>query len=139
MIVNRLKDILKANINAQWEKLSEQEFLDDWKKYFESDEDSSTYKESDFKSHEEEWREYQQQKRQAAGRSTQASKEAAYYADLELPVGADFATIKKSYRKMVKLYHPDLFQHDSQKQEVAKEVTRKINEAYDYFEKKYGK
>ena len=80
-----------------------------------------------------------QQKRQAAGRSTQASKEAAYYADLELPVGADFATIKKSYRKMVKLYHPDLFQHDSQKQEVAKEVTRKINEAYDYFEKKYGK
>ena len=37
MIVNRLKNILKANINEQWEKLSDNEF-DVWKTYFDEDE-----------------------------------------------------------------------------------------------------
>ena len=136
MIVNRLKDILKANINAQWEKISDQEFLDDWKKYFDED-SSSTYSEDNFKSDEEEWERYQQQKN--SQQNSEREKENAYYADLELQPGADFPTLKKAYRRMVKLYHPDLFQHDSKKQEIAKEVTRKINEAYNYFEKKFGK
>ena len=139
MIVNRLKDILKANINSQWERLSEQEFLDDWKRYFEEEDNPNAYKEEDFRSDQEEWDRYQRQKRQEARQNSTQAKERAYYADLELEPGAGFPEIKKAYRRMVKMYHPDLFQHDPQKQEIAKEVTWKINEAYNYFEKKFGK
>lgn len=140
MIVDRLKNILKANINEQWEKLSDNEF-DVWKTYFDEDEkDQSEYRESNFKNDEEEWNQYSQQKKYEQQQNNSAKqKENEYYADLELKPGVDFPEIKKGYRRMVKLYHPDLFQHDSKKQEIAKEVTRKINEAYDYFEKKHGK
>ena len=139
MIVNRLKNILKANINEQWEKLSDNEF-DIWKTYFDEDEkDQSEYRSENFQE-DEEWERYQQQQRYEQQQKNAANqKEQEYYADLELKPGADFPEIKKAYRRMVKLYHPDLFQHDSQKQNIAKEVTRKINEAYNYFEKKHGK
>lgn len=140
MIVDRLKNILKANVSSQWEKLSEKDFMDDWKHYFDKEEDHSSFKDEDFHSDSEEWDRYQQQKRQeSAYQNNEQIKEKGYYADLELQPGADFPAIKKAYRRMVKLYHPDLFQHDSDKQKIAKEVTLKINEAYDYFEKKHGK
>jgi uncharacterized protein with LGFP repeats len=142
MIVDRLKNILKANINAQWEKLDGNDF-NIWKTYFEENEAPAGQPE-DARKAEEEWEQYRQQQQhrqeqQHTAANQQARQEAQYYADLELPVGAPFADVKKAYRRMVKLYHPDLFQHDAKKQDIAKEVTRKINEAYEYFEKKYGK
>lgn len=63
--------------------------------------------------------------------------ERKYYQILELEYGANFDSIKKSYRKMLKKYHPDLFQNQSEKLRSAQEVTRQINEAYTYFERKY--
>ena len=64
-------------------------------------------------------------------------KEEEYYKILELENGAGFDEIKKSYRRLLKKYHPDLFQNDSKKLEIAKKVTTQINEAYTYFERKY--
>ncbi|GAB4410863.1 MAG: hypothetical protein OHK0053_37670 [Microscillaceae bacterium] len=70
---------------------------------------------------------------------THNSPEKKYYEALEVAVGADFEQIKIAYRQAMKKYHPDRFASDPQKQEYAKQLCQKINEAYEYFQKKYGK
>lgn len=66
-------------------------------------------------------------------------KEASYYANLELKSGAGFAEIKSAYKELIKKYHPDKFNQDEGQRKIAEEITRKLNEAYIYFEKKYSK
>jgi DnaJ-domain-containing protein 1 len=63
-------------------------------------------------------------------------KEAAYYHALEVKPPAGFAEIKASYKKLVKKYHPDLFNNHPQKRQYAEAVTRQLNEAFQYFENK---
>ena len=63
--------------------------------------------------------------------------EKEYYAILELPQGSDFSKIKSAYKKLLKKYHPDMFQNNPEKLKKAQQLTRKINEAYSYFEKKF--
>ena len=63
--------------------------------------------------------------------------EKKYYKILELEYASDFNSIKKSYKKLLKKYHPDLFQNKPEKLKSAQEVTRQINEAYTYFERKF--
>ena len=65
------------------------------------------------------------------------SVEKRYYEVLELEYGADFDKIKSAYRRLLKKYHPDLFQNRPEKLKTAQEVTRQINEAYTYFERKF--
>ncbi len=49
------------------------------------------------------------------------------------------ADIKRKYRELLAKYHPDKVQHLGQEfQELAEYKTRKILEAYGYFQKKYG-
>lgn len=137
MIIDRLKNVLKANVNAQIEKLKDNEY-DLWKTYFDEDEhDTSYYQEDNFKDDYEQWDSSSQQDYSNTHNST-VNKEAEYYSDLELKPGATFKQIKSAYRRLVKLYHPDLFQNDPKKKEIADEVTRKINEAYNYFDKKFN-
>ena len=64
-------------------------------------------------------------------------KEKEYYAILELEYGAGFDKIKSAYRRLLKKYHPDMFQNRPEKLETAQKLTEKINEAYSYFERKY--
>ena len=59
-----------------------------------------------------------------------------YYAMLELPYGATFKQIKAQYRKLLSKYHPDKFAHDPIKQKDAEVITRHLNAAYEYFEKR---
>jgi DnaJ-domain-containing protein 1 len=66
------------------------------------------------------------------------TREAGYYANLELKEGADFPEIKASYKRLMKKYHPDKFHHDEQKRKYAEQVTQKLNEAFRYFEDKFG-
>lgn len=78
---------------------------------------------------------YRQQREAAAGVQT----EDQYYAVLGLERGADFAAIKKAYRKLSMQYHPDKVSHLGQEfQRVAEEKMKEINQAYDYFKKKYN-
>ena len=72
---------------------------------------------------------------EASGFSTQ---EAKYYAALELTPGANFPDIKKAYKRLVKQYHPDKFPQDEQKRKYAENVTQQLNEAYRFFEDKFG-
>lgn len=63
--------------------------------------------------------------------------EKKYYKILEVEYGADFKHIKNSYRRLLKKYHPDMFQNQPEKLKTSQEVTRQINEAYTYFERKF--
>jgi len=70
---------------------------------------------------------------------TGAALEEQYYAVLGLEPGADFAAIKKAYRKLSMQYHPDKVGHlGDEFKKVAEEKMKEINVAYDYFEKKFG-
>ncbi|MBD0400371.1 DnaJ domain-containing protein [Flammeovirga sp. EKP202] len=137
MLVDRFKNILKATINDQIEKnpvfqnLFESDLNEDWKKYYEEIK-------NDKYQYQKQQQQYQNHSQQqySSQQTQQKSKEDEYYNALEVKKGDDFATIKKSYRKLVKLYHPDLYAGDPAKQEMAQKVTLQINEAYNYFEKK---
>ncbi len=50
---------------------------------------------------------------------------------LNLTAPAKLSAIKKSYRKLVKIYHPDKYQNSTEK-EIAQEKFKKINDAYHY-------
>ena len=52
------------------------------------------------------------------------------YRVLDAPLSASPATIKQSYRKLMKRWHPDLFASGSAGQVEASNMTRIINEAY---------
>lgn len=60
-----------------------------------------------------------------------------YYDALEIKSTASFDEIKQAYKKVMKKYHPDRFASDPEKQKYAQQLSQKINEAYEYFCKKY--
>ncbi len=62
-----------------------------------------------------------------------------YLANLELARGVSMKEIKNAYKRLIRKYHPDLHAGDEEKREHALIITQKLNEAIDYFEKKYGK
>jgi DnaJ-domain-containing protein 1 len=52
------------------------------------------------------------------------------YAALEVAYGADFATVRKSYRALVRKYHPDRQGPSPDKQKAANELTQRLTAAY---------
>jgi DnaJ-domain-containing protein 1 len=63
-------------------------------------------------------------------RSSEADR-LRWYRTLELEPGASMEEIRRSYRRLLKQYHPDRFAKDPEKYKVATEVTRNITAAYD--------
>jgi DnaJ-domain-containing protein 1 len=61
------------------------------------------------------------------------------YAALEVPYGADFATVRKSYRLLMRKYHPDRHTSSPDKQRAATELAQKLTLAYDLIEQKTRK
>ena len=55
---------------------------------------------------------------------------AEYYANLEIPVGSNRATIKKAWNTQMKKYHPDLHCADPGKKRLAEEITRRLTQAH---------
>ena len=53
------------------------------------------------------------------------------YAALELPLGADRAAVKDAYRDLMRRYHPDRHSGDSDKSEIANELTVRIRQSYE--------
>lgn len=131
MIFNRLKDIIRASINDSFEFLKNADLDFDseaWKKY-----------DSAYEQMREEQQKYEQTYRRHSAEGVKSDKALSYYQVLEVPPDASFEQIKKSYRKLMKMYHPDLFRNQPEKHEVALEISRQLNEAYTYFEQKFGK
>jgi hypothetical protein len=53
-----------------------------------------------------------------------------WYKTLELEPGADLVMVRKSYRRLMRTYHPDKFANDPKKLEAATEMARRLTEAY---------
>ena len=60
---------------------------------------------------------------------------AQYYANLEIPYGANLDEAKAAWKRLLKRYHPDLHGNDPQKRETAEALTRGLNHAYKQLEK----
>ena len=54
-----------------------------------------------------------------------------YYANLELPYGTGLDTVRRTWRRLVKKYHPDLHSGDKQKRRTATELVQGLNRAYE--------
>jgi DnaJ-class molecular chaperone len=59
------------------------------------------------------------------------------YATLEVAFAAPLADVRKSYKRLLHKYHPDRFSGDAEKQALANEVTRRLNEAFDRIERRH--
>jgi DnaJ-domain-containing protein 1 len=57
------------------------------------------------------------------------------YAALETPAGSDFETVRRSYRRLMRKYHPDLHAGTPDKQKAATDLTQRLTEAYKTLEK----
>jgi hypothetical protein len=53
-----------------------------------------------------------------------------YYANLELPFGASLDEVKKSYRRLMRQYHPDKHQDDPARRKLATQLSQKLTRAY---------
>jgi DnaJ-domain-containing protein 1 len=61
------------------------------------------------------------------------------YATLEVPYGADFEAVRRSYRALMRKYHPDLHTATPEKQKAANELTQKLTDSYKLLEKRLRK
>jgi len=57
------------------------------------------------------------------------------YAALEVPAGSDFETVRHSYRRLMRKYHPDLHGGAPEKQRAATDLTQRLTQAYKALEK----
>ncbi|MCS6796160.1 MAG: J domain-containing protein [Raineya sp.] len=148
MFSERFWDILRAYINDAIDQALEERGLGkkgntrektyQQKTAFEEFEE--TYRK--YQKYQQQYQSYQQKQQQyqkTSNYQTQNIQELRYYAWLEVPAGSSFEEIKKSYKNLMKKYHPDNFHHNESKRKTAEELCQKLNEAYQYFEKKFGK
>lgn len=56
------------------------------------------------------------------------------YAMLEVPPGSDFEAVRRSYRALMRKYHPDHHTESPEKQRAANDVAQKLTEAYKLLE-----
>ena len=56
------------------------------------------------------------------------------YANLEISYGASFEQVKKSYKRLLRFYHPDRNADDPEKMRMATEITKKINVSFQRIE-----
>ena len=57
------------------------------------------------------------------------------YRMLDLEPGATFADVKRSYRELVRVWHPDRFSHEPALEQKAQEKLKQINRAFELLEK----
>lgn len=60
---------------------------------------------------------------------------AGYYANLELPYGANLEAVKAAWKRLMKQYHPDRHAQDPAKREVANALCAQLTHAYKELEK----
>jgi DnaJ-domain-containing protein 1 len=80
---------------------------------------------------------YRERFRPEPPRRTAAGDEAIRqaYANLEVPPGADFDTVRKAYRRLMRKYHPDLHASSPDQQKTANDLAQRLTNAYKLLEK----
>jgi DnaJ-domain-containing protein 1 len=74
----------------------------------------------------------------SADRATSSSIERAY-ATLEVPMGSSFETVRRSYRNLMRKYHPDRHTSSPEKQRAANEIAQGLTEAYKLLQKRLAR
>lgn len=69
-------------------------------------------------------------RRRTSGASSEETRLARLYAQLECPYGADMDVVRKQYRIMMRKYHPDMHSGDAEKQRLATELSQRLTQAY---------
>ncbi len=109
-VFRRAWDVLRANVDGR---------LDQWEARAEGRHQSSTrHNPTDSGARDE-------------PEASEDSKLARYYANLELPYGSDLKTVRESWKRLVRTYHPDLHGVDPDRQAVATELVKGLNHAYE--------
>ncbi len=60
---------------------------------------------------------------------------AQYYANLEIPYGADLETARRAWKRLLKQCHPDLHTKDPEKRRVAEELSARLTQAFQELER----
>lgn len=81
------------------------------------------------------WQEFKKEFESRPAQKSPPSKEELYRANLEVEKGASLAEIRKSYKRLLRKYHPDLYHNDESRKKLAVDITTQLNEAMNYFEK----
>ena len=93
-------------------------------------------KDDNFKS---ESNEYNENKDSKDSKDVFESEQIRYGKILDLKGKINKSDIRKAYKQKMKEYHPDKISNMAEElQELALKRTKEINEAYEYFKKKYG-
>jgi hypothetical protein len=53
------------------------------------------------------------------------------YANLEVAFGVDIEVVRASYKRLMLKYHPDKYAGDPEKQKIALEIAKKINQSFE--------
>src|SRR5262249_4612549 len=69
--------------------------------------------------------------RRRCGSGSGMSQLKNYFAILDLEPDASPEEIRRAYRDLVKIWHPDRFEHDARLKQKAQERLKQINEAYE--------
>lgn len=56
---------------------------------------------------------------------------AGLYANLETPYGADLETARAAWKRLVRKYHPDLHGADGERQRIATELVKRLNQSFE--------
>lgn len=57
-----------------------------------------------------------------------------YYANLEVPFGSDMNTVKDSYKKLMRKYHPDRHSENAETEALATDLSQEITRAFQAIE-----
>lgn len=52
------------------------------------------------------------------------------FRNLEVPVGAPMADVRRAYKRLMAAYHPDRHSSDPEKLRTATEITKKLNQSF---------
>ncbi|MCU0439143.1 MAG: DnaJ domain-containing protein [Raineya sp.] len=151
MFTERLWDLIKAYINEAVDSALDERGYTNKDTYEEKKQKSQKTGFDEFQEKYEKYRQYQKQNSyqqsyqnnykssSSYSNTSKNTDEEKYYKWLELPNGSSFDEVKKSYKTLMKKYHPDNFHNNETKRQTAEKLSQKLNEAYQYFEKKYSK
>ena len=117
-LFSRIAGIIRANLNFRRDDV---------------DIDDSVYEEI-----RDSQREYQRQKQQRNDAIHHRNDDplAKHYANLEVPYGSDLETVTKSWKALLRKYHPDIHSGDPEKQKIANQLVQELNQSYNELKKK---
>ncbi|MDR2618786.1 MAG: DnaJ domain-containing protein [Treponema sp.] len=138
-MLHRLGNVIKSYLNDEDDRVFSKSGSEKRRSGHDPDLDAAFEELEDFLSHDKpgpEFREKREQKTGAREQTPPVPEELRRdFAELEVPFGASREACKESYKKLLKIHHPDRHAAHEGNMKKATEKTARINAAYDRIEK----